>query len=130
MNKTMQVIGIIILSLLMVACTIGQLVVSQSWKTKARGLELELRKVNLDRNGLNGLCKSLIEQKFAPPNYNTLDYGINLPDGMSVAIKVNYVKEHIISPRQGHELMRLHKEAIAEITHEEWTSYRDFKPPE
>jgi len=97
-------------------------------ETRARDYKIELMRANLDKAGLNGLCKSLIEQKFAPPNYNTLDYAVNLPDNMTVAIKVNYLKNHILSPKQGHELVRLHKEAIAEITLEEWTSYRDFKP--
>lgn len=94
-----------------------------SAEVKVKELRLELRRVNLDRGGLNGLCKALIEQKYNPP-YSTFAYGLILPDGMTVEIEINHQKDYILSQLQRYKLVRFHKEAIAKITHEEWTSYK------
>lgn len=114
------IICVLLFCILLLACGL------MSAEDKIKELRVELRRVNLDKAGLNGLCGALIDQKYDKP-YNTLNYEVNLPDAMTVAIEVNYSKNHILSPVQGYELVRIHKEAIAEITLEEWTKYGEWK---
>lgn len=121
-RETMDNIVFVVLSLMVFVLAFLLL----ETEKKNRELKVELKRVNLDKAGLNGLCGALIDQKYKK-NYNSLDYEVNLPDGMTVAIKVNYFKDYTFSPVQELQLMRIHKEAIAEITHEEWNKHGEWK---
>ena len=122
MNKKMQVIGIIILSLLMLACTIGQLVVGQAWRVKANEANLSLALARQTNEFLVQKIDNIIQRQ---SGQKTFGYPIDLPNDIKGHVILHYDEEADFSNYITAVLEHAHKSGIKGITDEEWNKYKE-----
>ena len=117
MKKTMQVIGIVILSILMVACTVGQLAVSQSWKAKANEANLSLALVMQANEFLVQKVDNIIQRQ---SGQKTFGYPIDLPNDIKGHVILHYDEKANFNLDQEDFLIRAHWVGVKNMSMDHW----------